>query len=236
MQNSALSQPGLREATIWRLQRVSVADPQNCRNRFIPRSALFDILDQRCVQQLLTPPGDQPAEVEAQKRNSWRVCSQPGACHCRQKQCTGLRIVFATLMFIGKEHSILSILSFPGENICDVDLPFRQTSPRSCSADDDAGRTRLRTALQTSNSPSIDDADRDLFESLQWQFLTPFIHRWERTGVSPVRFPYEISLPWIEVLEDRKPVEGAHAHVRKLQIYPEYHNLVSFLLYCAWPY
>lgn len=223
MQNSASSRPGLRDELIWRLQRASFGDRQNCRNRFIPNSALLDILNRKHVQQLLTTSEDQPIDLEARKFN--RICPESGLCDCSQRHCTGLRIVLAILLLIGKEHSILSILSSAAENICDNDLPFRQI-PQRLGGDDQTGRsTRILNALQISSR--IDDTDRHLFESLQWQFLTPVIHKIERTGATYAKFPYEISLPWAETFEDRKPEEGAPSHVRRLQIYPEFHDLVS---------
>lgn len=223
MQNLASSRPGLRDEMIRRLQRASLGDLQNCRNRFIPNSALFKTLDRQSVQQLLTTPEDQPAEAEAQ--NFDRICPEPESCGCRRRQCTGLRILLAILLLIGKEHAIWSIISSARENICDSGLPFRQTSQRLSGDDQNERSIRIRDALQISSS--IDVTDRDLFESLQWQFLTPFIHKIEYTGATYAKFPYEISLPWIEILEDRKPEEGAPSHVRRLQIYPEFHNLVS---------
>lgn len=231
----------------WKLRdcltQESRVDLNNGRRRFIPRGTLYNIIDYPNVLELLVAISgsmlNNEQNAEDLQKTATDLCPEPGACFCRRTDCTGGRMLFATLLLLGKEDVLLSFYSSSDPRICDSALPLRFSA-----LGDDNALHALASALN--------ETERKLFEYFQWQVVTPLIVRWDQNAsVGPssgepdepdervYTFPEEISLPWSYLATEVRgrdrgiqlelEVQGQRTLVNKVQIYAENHDLVSYL-------
>lgn len=208
----------IRSSIRQALLRASAKDCNDSRNRFIPRAALTKVINIDYVEQVLqTIPVEGREDTQHWQSVAQDVCPSPGKCLCNNTHCTGGRMIFATLLFCGREDLMLSSFSLSNLRKCDNDLPL---SLNSLPLDDgDLDLTRK---------------EKELFIHMQFQVYTPFlteIH--SRKDREIVTFPEEVSMPWIKKTRLGENSLGEVSYVEKIEIHPGNHDLVSSILFCS---
>ena len=146
--------------------------------------------------------------------------SEEASCHCQDERCTGSRVIFASLLLMGREELVRSfhILSF-----CDSKLP-----PQGRTPDSDSTSTRSAQISYPHEFERLMDIEKELFHHIQWQMRAPYIERIggrERHEV----LNENVSLPWTKLVE-ADPIDGQISRVVEIAIDDNHHNLVRCCL------
>lgn len=213
----------------------------NIRVRFIPRQALVETISQEQVVQLLRQEADSETHCPLSDVASC-ISPQPGGCHCQRAECTGVRMILAILLLIGRERLVTALFCPAGPRICDQDLisgnvfDSKLWATQSEHEESDPGpepgsptRKRLSSAnVKHDLIRPLSPSERQSFIYWRWQVVSPYLTSLgsDKTGDE---VPNELSLPWQDVERANGPMEGVFSYVQKVKIFPGNHNLVSFL-------
>ncbi|KAK2028467.1 kinase-like protein [Colletotrichum zoysiae] len=137
--------------------------------------------------------------------------------NCQQYWCTGRRALFATLVLLEKEDTIVNFrdVSTP---VCDNTLPLREPQDGGQSAEVEA----LISILH-----NWDSQQRELFYHLQWQMKAPYFEmRNVEVLLSRQRqlLPDELVLPWTVKRKLAEHIDGEFSAVHEIQIHQDHHN------------
>lgn len=210
----------LRDDITQALLRVSEEDLNDRRSRFVPRNFLIRVLNFHCVLRLLEIlPG--PYNADTLQEMARRISPHSGQCCCHDKQCTGGRMILATLLLIGKEDLITSLFSPPNPSVCDRSLPIRLSPAEEAEDEGMAGGALLATLLTGLNAK-----ETELFFCSQWQVYTPYLTTLTSDSIVKT-FPRQMTLPWVELERIGSSVHGDGSYVERIKIHPDNHILVS---------
>lgn len=200
----------IRESITQALWRASEKDCNDSRNRFVPRGALINIINNECAERVLQASLGRRAEDMTRLQELARdISPSPGACVCYFRSCTGRRMILATLLLFGREDLIFSCLSLRSPQICDYDLPL------SLDSLDDIDH-------------NLDAKEKELFIHMQWQVYTPFLTDFDPDRNQSLKaFPEQVSLPWMEKTRIGERMPGEVSYVEQIKIFPGNHDLVS---------
>lgn len=198
------------------LLRNSLPDLNDNSKRFIPYSALRDLLRPQQVKQLveLFLPGIDRTKLDALVHF---VCPEESQCNrCTQISCTGGRILFSTLIWIARPDLIPKLLEIP--RLCDNQLASTSNSGRLDSKTD--WRSNL---LQMIDKP----VEAQLFDQVQLQLRAPFLRPIEPHNTEAFTFEDAVTLPWTDYRSVHEPAPGNPCEVGEVHIHPAHHALVS---------
>lgn len=201
-----------RNDILQTLQHQSRTDLNDSHFRFIPRGALFRILTiervRKCVESI-----SHPGNINSKRLDSITnyICHD---CHCQDLTCTGARVIFVSLLLIGRESIIESFSALENSRVCDKDLPFQEETFDS---------TRLPEAFQ-----ALSPIEKELFRHFQWQMKSPyFMLLAADEGYRTL--DAEVALPWIhlkQVTNNSDPMEGEYSYVQRIEIDGSHHRFV----------
>ncbi|KAI0146356.1 kinase-like protein [Xylariaceae sp. FL1272] len=208
----------LVEASRDRINRALQSSSQRdllggCR-RFIPKKKLYDVLTRKTVAKHLslffTRDNDLGNQLAA------RIAPEDlEICACHKVECTGRRILFASLLQIGRED-YLRIVCRSGSEICDSSLPVRKDSTLS--------------GIHPNGSPALIDGEYELLESKQGQLRYHYLNRLY-TAEEPVAQLYDgacLPLSNLEHYDDPKKKQSSSSHtVRRITFLGDHHKLDS---------
>ncbi|KAI0542768.1 kinase-like protein [Xylaria digitata] len=173
--------------------------------RFIPRRSLLHILDKQTVAEHLSillhdsQPLDQIVDYISP--------GQEEACHCEDSLCPGSRILFASLMRIGRELLMVDLYNQKSPRLCDSSLPFLDQS-------------QLPKALN-----DLTEKEKQLFRHAQWQLRCHYLKRLGPEDHEPRKLDNEAALPFLPIDDEEKIINGELSIVRYIRIDHEHHNL-----------
>lgn len=196
------------------LLRSSLPDLNDQSKRFVPRSALFKLLGQEQVKQLveLFLAKEHRPKVDALVKY---ICPEELQCgRCGRKRCTGGRVLFATLIWIARQDLIPELLN--NSRLCDSHL----ASSSNGRSDIETGWT-LKT-LQTFKKP----VEAELFNHVQSQLRAPFLEPIEPQETNAFAFEDAVTLPWKGFTIIHEAIPGNPCEVAKVHIHPAHHALV----------
>ncbi|KUI60136.1 hypothetical protein VP1G_07377 [Cytospora mali] len=205
--------------TLQRLRQASEKDRNDSRNLFVPRRALKQIIDRKRVEKLLETLPSAHDNVQVEKVAE-QICPEPGGCFCKHDYCTGGRMIFATLLLLGREDVVFSFLSDP--HLCDCKLPLftatstSSTEPPSFPPNEDPAAFKC-----------LYETERKFFAHFQWQVFTPFFNKLYpgKEYNKVITLPEAFSLPWQELERVSKPEEWEQSYVEKVKIFAGNHAL-----------
>lgn len=203
----------VRDALIQTLLRKSLPDIIDKSRRFVPRSALFEVLSLPNVRQII---GLLLPDVESHTLNELAkyICPGESECSpCGRRHCTGGRVIFASLIWIAKHDLISSLLEIQTQ-VCDNDLPREAT--RATNA-----------AWTTWQSQKMRGPELKLFDQVQLQLRAPFLELLDPQDATTALIEGAITLPWINYTTIHKPGPGNPCEVGEVHIHPAHHALVS---------
>ncbi len=215
----------IRDRVLRELQRASKIDLQDGRCRFIPRGALLSILSYRQVREYLESTAIH-GDLEARSLEDIAHYISPEGkyrCHCQDVLCTGARAIFASLLHIEKGELIGSFYAVTGSRICDKNLPFQDDmscqDDMPCPVEEEHFHTPLQELLPI---------EKELFHHFQWQLRSPYLEKLNGKE-KHMKLNSEVVLPWESFqndVSDDDETSGQPAHVIRVQIYDDHHNLV----------
>lgn len=155
------------------------------------------------------------------------ICPEQSQCsRCGRGNCTGRRIIFATLVWIARQDLVPFLLE-PRPQVCDSDLPFRDTKTKETQT------TWPREFLE-----QMTLIDRQLFDQVQLQLRSPFLELIWPQDTTELTVEDAVTLPWTSFRAVRMSSPGTPSEVGEVQIHPDHHALVSlsalslYLLHC----
>ncbi|KAJ4392304.1 hypothetical protein N0V93_005929 [Gnomoniopsis smithogilvyi] len=218
------TRPAIRDELVQALLHRLEKDLSDLRNRsgtrirFVPRQPLIDTISQDRVERLLETFRVHGKARNVPLRDLARYISPPeGGCHCQKAECTGARMILATLLLIGKEELVTEIFTSNGTakelQICDQDLPFgtmiAQTERIGQGGHDEGVRLSANNPTQMQGADTKADAavfhlltppEQELLSYFQWQFMSPYLTTLDLNEGAKEE-PDEISLPWKELVQ-----------------------------------
>lgn len=230
----------LVQALLHRLEKdlSDLRDLSGIRIRFVPRHSLIETISEERVERLLNTFPAQGTPGRISTRDVAHYISPPeGECCCSKAECTGARMILATLLFIGKEALIQTICTSKGLQVCDRDLPFgtRPAQRRRISHDGHIEDARdpacSPTHAQTDEASLfhlLSPPEKELFSYFQWQVISPYLTQLALDEAGG-EMPDEVSLPWKEIVRVEEPMDGKFSFVHKIRMFPGNHNFVSRL-------
>ncbi|KAK1979181.1 kinase-like domain-containing protein [Colletotrichum cereale] len=201
------------------LLHASCQDLNDKRNRFVPRSSLVSLLNHEKVSSLLDASLTfNQADIADVARSI--SPSDEEKCPCGDSLCTGLRIIFATLLLLGKQEVILEIHQ-SSEDICDGAWPCSDSALANY-------HTRAAEALREILR-SLTTHDEELFHQLQWQMRSPYFKKLVPT---PNEQSYrelhdEVTLPWAEISMQGEILDGQVSFMQRIKIHQDHHELLD---------
>ncbi|KAI3327010.1 kinase-like protein [Xylariaceae sp. AK1471] len=202
-----------RDRILRDLQNASEVDLSSSYRRFIPRGSVLRILDSRRVAKHLETLLD-----DIHLSNQLGTYISPGqeeTCNCHDNLCTGSRIIFASLLRIGKEDRIVHLYNQSDPRVCDNSLPLSEHRPFPESLND------------------LTEKEKQLFEHAQWQLRAHYLKRLEPEDQTPRELDDEAALPLLNVKERPEPIIGELSIVQRIRVDPDHHNLDGSLHYFA---
>ncbi|KAK1621525.1 kinase-like domain-containing protein [Colletotrichum phormii] len=184
-------------------------------NGFIPRNRLISVFNYNNALQCLSACLSSSVETTKIDLIARDISPEDGECpRCSVATCTGLRIIFVTLLLLNRGACILEIHK-SGEKICDSTWPLDNPSNECPTA------LALRNITQSFEVP-----DKELFISLQWRMRSPYFKTTTQVsqGVKPFEVRDEVILPWIKAVKIVGSERGNLSSVYKIKIHAGHHD------------
>ncbi|KAI1258789.1 kinase-like domain-containing protein [Xylariaceae sp. FL1019] len=193
------------------LQSHSRRDLLNGCRRFVPKKELFDVLTRKTVAKhlrLFFKGDDDLGNVLAARVAPYDL----ETCSCHKIECTGRRVIFASLLQIGRED-YMPIVCQSGAGFCDSSLPFRHDT---------------LSRLQSDGRLTLTKQEYDLLESGQGQLRYHHLNRLH-IAEGPVVELYDgacLPLSNLEHYDDVKKKQSNSSHtVTRITVLRHHHSL-----------
>ncbi|KAJ8128961.1 hypothetical protein O1611_g4672 [Lasiodiplodia mahajangana] len=197
-----------RDQILRNIQSHSERDLLCAYRRFIPRSSLRDILTRHKVESHLSLS---LPDAELSIRLAAQIAPEGNQkCHCQKDACTGGRIIFASLLRIGREDYIQCVIDQSSAKLCDSTLPLK------------ADELQVQPGI-----PKLSGKEWQLLENAQWQIRSHYLSSLSLDVDKVVELDDGAALPLTDIrnISVQEDQVGSSHKVSRVTIHSGHHQL-----------
>ncbi|KAF6809279.1 serine/threonine protein kinase [Colletotrichum musicola] len=155
-----------------------------------------------------------------------QIIPQEEPCRCCHRKddgpCTGLRIIFISLILLGKERNIIDLIRSTSP-VCDATISLRPGQAQQTQLETDNNQAESQYVGAT----EIEPPEEDLFYHLQWQMRSPYFTARRQSSDGFPQLYEEISLPWVHLEKQCGDDLLGYSSVHRISIHEHHHDLIG---------